>query len=467
MPISAEMAFAPLTTLAKELRARSFTAVELADFFLGRLERLGPKCNAVCTLTRDLAQADAMKADQDLREGRDRGPLHGMPIGIKDLLNVPGYPTTWGAPAFRETEREGEATVVRKLREAGAVIVAKLAMIEMAGGLGYRQGNASWTGPARNPWNTDMWAGGSSSGSGAAVAAGLVPAAIGTETWGSILTPASYCGITGFRPTYGLVSRTGAMALSWTMDKIGPLTRTAADAESILKVIAGKDADDGSKVNVIFKPEVPPHIGPYRIGRLVDPAENVRKPIRENFEKALEVLSALGEVTPVSLPDLPYSVAAGTTIACEMAAAYEPLIANGAVWEMTAPEDRPGAHAAQFIPARDYINAQRIRAIAVRELDKAFEGFDVVVSPATATVAIPLNQDFDATRGGARASQLGAASNLCGLPGLFLPTGFDPRGLPTSMQLVGRAFSDARLLAIGQAYQSKTDWQTSTPDGWM
>jgi aspartyl-tRNA(Asn)/glutamyl-tRNA(Gln) amidotransferase subunit A len=466
MPVAAEFAFAPLTRLARELRAGTFTSVELAEFFLERLARLGPKCNAVCTLCRELALADARKADENLRSNRDRGPLHGMPIGLKDLLNLPGYPTTWGAPAFQETERTGEATVVRKLREAGAVVVAKLAMIEMAGGLGYRQGDASWTGPARNPWNTEMWAGGSSSGSGAAVAAGLVPAAIGSETWGSILTPASYCGITGYRPTYGLVSRAGAMALSWTMDKIGPLTRTAADAAAIIAVIAGQDADDPSTVAVPFEPVQPPFDGPFRIARLVDPSENVRKPIRENFEKALEILGAVGEILPVQLPDLPYSTAAGTTIACEMAAAYEPLIASGAVWEMTAPEDRPGAHAAQFIPARDYINAQRIRAIALREMNKALEGFDAIVAPATATVAVPLGQDFSMAQIGARASQLGAASNLCGLPGLFLPTGFDPRGLPTSMQIVGRPFSDAKLLALGQAYQARTNWHEKSPEGW-
>lgn len=466
MPVAVEFAFAPLSRLARELRTGTFTAVELATFFLDRLERLGPRCNAVCTLCRDLALADARRADADLRAGIDRGPLHGMPLGIKDLLNLPGYPTTWGSPAFRETVREGEATAVRKLREAGAVIVAKLAMIEMAGGLGYRQGNASWTGPARNPWNTDMWAGGSSSGSGAAVAAGLVPAAIGSETWGSILTPASYCGITGFRPTYGLVSLAGAMALSWTMDKIGPLTRTAADAAAILSVISGKDDADPTTQDRPFRIEPPPYDGPYRIGLLADPTENVRKPIRENFEKAVDVLSVCGEVSRVELPNLPYSVAAGTTIACEMAAAFEPLIASGAVWEMTAPEDRPGAHAAQFIPARDYINAQRIRAIAGRELDDLMSRFDAVIAPATATTAIPLDREFSASQVGARASQLGAASTLCGLPGLFLPTGFDPRGLPTSMQLIGPAFSDARLLAIGQAYQLRTDWHDRYPPGW-
>jgi aspartyl-tRNA(Asn)/glutamyl-tRNA(Gln) amidotransferase subunit A len=466
MPLPAQLAFTPLDQLARKLRAGEFTSLELTQFFLDRLTRLGPRCGAVATLCTDLALADARRADEDLKAGRDRGPLHGLPIGVKDLLAIPGYPTTWGAAPFRDTIREGEATVVRKLREAGAILVAKLAMIELAGGLGYRQGNASWTGPAKNPWDESTWAGGSSSGSGAAVAAGLVPAAIGSETWGSILTPASYCGVVGYRPTYGLVSKAGAMALSWSMDKLGPLTRTAADAATLVAAIAGVDPADDSTVDRPFQPVKGPFDGPFRVGILRDPREKVQPAIAQSFAKSLDILATCAELEPVSLPELPYATVAGTLIACEMSAAFEPLVASGAVWELTASEDRPGAHAAQFIPARDYIHALRIRAKMVRALDELFQKFDAIVAPATATTAVALDREFGESQIGFRASQLGAASNVCGLPGLFLPNGFDDHRRPTSIQLVGRAFTDARLLALGQALQARTTWHEQSPKGW-
>jgi aspartyl-tRNA(Asn)/glutamyl-tRNA(Gln) amidotransferase subunit A len=358
---------------------------------------------------------------------------------------------------------EGEATVVRRLREAGAVLVAKLAMIELAGGLGYRQANASWTGPARNPWKRTTWAGGSSSGSGAAVAAGCVPAAIGSETWGSILTPASYCGLTGFRPTYGLVSRAGAMALSWTMDKIGPMTRTVADAQAVLAVIAGHDPADDSSTAHGFLPPLETERGPFRIGLLRDPLERVRPDIKTNFDTAVEVLKGFGTVEPVSLPDFPYSAVASLIIASEMSAVYDPLVVNGDVWKLTAPEDRPGAHASRLIPAKDYIHALRIRHKAQKALDALFAKYDAIVAPATATTAIPIDGEFGSAQVGFRASGLGAAGNIAGLPCVMVPTGFDDDGLPTSMQLTGRAFADVRVAAVAGAYQSKTDWHTKTP----
>ena len=215
--------------LGRLLRDRRVSAVELAEHFLARLERLGPTYNAVVTVLRPQALAEARQRDVELAKGKDRGPLHGIPYGAKDLLAVEGAPTSWGAEPYRGQMLRRDATVVRKLREAGAVLCAKLAMVELAGGMGYNQAFASFTGPGRSPWDRARWSGGSSSGSGSAVSAGLVPFAIGSETWGSIQFPAAFCGVTGLRPTYGRVSRHGAMALSWTMDKLGPIARTAED----------------------------------------------------------------------------------------------------------------------------------------------------------------------------------------------------------------------------------------------
>ena len=232
-----DLAFASIAELGRLLRQKKTSATELANYCLDRLERLGLQLNAVVTVTRERALAEAARADAEIRQGKWRGPLHGIPYGVKDLIATKGYPTTWGAEPYRQQKLETDATIVERLGAAGAVLVAKLAMVELAGGMGYNQANASFTGPGKTPWNTNYWSGGSSSGPGAAVAAGLVPFAIGSETSGSILTPAAYCGATGLRPTYGLVSRHGAMALAWTMDKLGPLARSADDCATVLHVI--------------------------------------------------------------------------------------------------------------------------------------------------------------------------------------------------------------------------------------
>src|SRR6266581_4004333 len=238
--------FLPVRALAARLRARKLTSQELTEGCLDRLERLGPRYHAVVTPMRDSALEEARRADKEIAAGKPRGPLHGIPFGVKDLLATRGVPTTWGAAPYKDQVFDYDATVVERLRRAGAVLVAKLAMVELAGGMGYDHADASFTGPGLSPWNTKFWSGGSSSGPGAAVAAGLVPFAIGSETSGSILTPASYCGVTGLRPTYGLVSRHGAMALSWTLDKLGPMGRTADDCALILAAIAGPDPADES-----------------------------------------------------------------------------------------------------------------------------------------------------------------------------------------------------------------------------
>src|SRR5256885_3476446 len=233
-----ELMYLPVRQLAARVKSRQISPVKLAETCLDRLEKLGPQLNAVVTVMRDSALREAHAAENDIAHGRHKGPLHGIPYGVKDLLATKGVPTAWGAAPYREQVFDYDATVVARLRAAGAVLVAKLAMVELAGGMGYNQADASFTGPGLSPWNTRFWSGGSSSGPGAAVAAGLVPFAIGSETSGSILTPSAYSGVTGLRPTYGLVSRHGAMALSWTLDKLGPMGRTADDCALVLAAIA-------------------------------------------------------------------------------------------------------------------------------------------------------------------------------------------------------------------------------------
>ena len=463
MALSKETAFLSVAELQAGLKEQRWTSVQLTEFFLDRLEQQGSKYNAVVTITRELALNEAKQADAERADGRVRGPLHGIPYGAKDLLAVPGYPTTWGAEPLRKQSIEELATVIRRLREAGAVLVAKLAMIELAGGFGYRQGNASFTGPVKNPWDLSRWAGGSSSGSGAAVAAGLVPFAIGSETWGSIATPASYCGLSALRPTYGRVSKAGAMTLSWTMDKIGPLTRTVADAEAVFAAIAGFDPEDDSTVDRPWKPYEPMDGKRLRIGKLKDPRQKLQPEIKQNLDAVFERLSKSCEIVDLELPDLPFGTVASVIIDCEGAAAFDDFVQSGKHWELTAPEDRPGALAAMLIPAKDYLNALRLRKRMQRELDVNLKSVDAVLDATTATVSCPLDQDFGQYQAGFAGSALGAASNVAGLPAIFLQSGRGEAGLPTSCQLVGRAFSDELLLSLGRRLQSETDWHRAQP----
>src|SRR5689334_6874472 len=239
-----DILFLPVTELAQRIKARKLSPVELAESYLERSRRLGPRLNAYVTLTEKLALEQARAAEKEIAAGQYRGPLHGIPYAAKDLLAVKDYPTTWGARPFANQRFDFDATIIRKLNDAGAVLIGKAAMIELAGGMGYRYASAAFTGPAKNPWNTEHWTCGSSSGSGAIMASGLAAFALGTETWGSILCPSGFCGVSGLRPTFGRVSRAGAMALSYSMDKIGPICRTAGDCDLVLQAIAGHDAED-------------------------------------------------------------------------------------------------------------------------------------------------------------------------------------------------------------------------------
>lgn len=462
-----DFAFLTIGELGRLLRDRRTSAVALAEFFLDRLERLGPAYNAVVTVLREPALAEARERDGELRRGRDRGPLHGIPYGAKDLLAAEGAPTTWGAQPYRDQLLKGDATVVRRLRAAGAILCAKLAMVELAGGMGYNQAFASFTGPGRTPWDTSRWSGGSSSGSGAAVAAGLVPFAIGSETWGSIQFPAAFCGVSGLRPTYGRVSRHGAMALSWTMDKLGPLARSAEDCGMVLAAMAGPDPADPSALADRFEYSPGRHRRRFRLGLLQDATDKTQPEVRRNFEESMGVLREFCEVRDdFRLPDYPYEAMASITIDAEAASAFEDLFQNGRITELTAPEDRIGGYSGQVLLAKDYIRAQRLRRPAAAALDRLLSEVDAVVAPTLPTVAWPIDAPFDKVYpdypGG---SSIGGPANLAGVPGLFLPNGQGEAGLPTSLQLTGRALGESLLLAIGARYQARTDHHRRRPPG--
>jgi aspartyl-tRNA(Asn)/glutamyl-tRNA(Gln) amidotransferase subunit A len=462
-----DLAFHTIAELGRLLRDRKVTAVALAEYFLDRLERLGPNYNAVVTVLRNPALAEARERDAELARGKDRGPLHGIPCGVKDLLAVAGAPTSWGAQPYRDQLLQGDATVVRRLRDAGAVLCAKLAMVELAGGMGYNQAFASFTGPGRTPWDPSRWSGGSSSGSGAAVGAGLVPFAIGSETWGSIQFPAAFCGVTGLRPTYGRVSRHGAMALSWTMDKLGPLARTADDCGLVLAAIAGPDPADPSTLAGRFDHPVRDRRRRFRIGVLRDSSEKTQPEVRRNFEEALSVLRQFCEVRDdLELPDYPYEAMASIVIDAECASAFEPLFQGGRITELTAPEDRIGGYSGQVLLAKDYLRALRLRRPASLALDRLLGTVDAIAAPTLPTVAWPIDAPFDKVYpdypGG---TSIGGPANLSGVPGLFLPNGVGEAGLPTSLQLTGRALREATLLAIGARYQSLTAHHRRRPPG--
>ncbi|MFN8557013.1 MAG: amidase [Dehalococcoidia bacterium] len=464
MAVSASvLARASIRDLGRLLRAGEVSPVDLAEDALRRLDHDGRALNAVVTLTRERALREARRAAAEFAAGHDRGPLHGIPYGAKDLLATAGIPTTWGAEPYREQVFAEDATVVRRLEAAGAVLVAKLAMVELAGGMGYDHPDASLTGPGLNPWYRSAWSGGSSSGSGSAVGARAVPFAIGSETHGSITTPAAFCGVTGLRPTYGRVSRHGAMALAWTMDKIGPLCRSADDCGLVLDAIAGPDPADPTAAARAYRylPGAEPAQG-FRLGVLAGAVEEAQPAVRRRFEEALEVLRSFAVVEEAALPELPYQAVARVTIVAEGASAFADLIASGGIARLRCPADRLTPFAYEAISGADYLRAQRVRARMARELDALCARYDALVAPTLTSVAPPADQPF-AGAPWRRGVPLGAAANVAGLPGVSVPCGFDERGLPVGIHVVGRAFTENRILAVARAYQARTDWHTHLP----
>jgi aspartyl-tRNA(Asn)/glutamyl-tRNA(Gln) amidotransferase subunit A len=467
-----DLFFATIPELNKALTSGEISARELTRAVAKRLETLGPRYNALALLLEPQAIRAAKQVDSDLSRERTRGPLQGIPYGVKDLLSYAGQPTTWGAKPYAAQVFDYSATVITKLSGVGSILVGKLSTVELAGGGGYRYATASLQGPGLNPWDRTRWAGGSSSGPAAAVAAGLVPFAIGTETSGSIVTPASYCGVTALRPTYGLVSRYGAMALSWTLDKIGPIARSAEDCGLILQVIAGKDNNDpgSARKSFYYTPQYARDMKDVRLGFApVDFAEWADPSARPAFQAALEVLKSLGpQFIETKLPDFPYGAVISAVIGSEEASVFEDFIRSGQVDQLADPEQIAGLKANLDLPAITYLKAMRIRRLIQDGFRMLFGDFDALVSPGRFTPALPVNQSLDLDeRSGPTPQDPGmsaliAAANLAGLPALVLPCGF-ANGLPVALQVVGPPFSENTLIAIGRAFQQRTDWHRRRP----
>jgi len=464
-------AYATIDELGAMLRGKQTTSVELTKFYLDRLEKLGPKLNAVVTITRERAMEEAKRADADFASGNHRGrPLLGIPYGVKDLLATKGIPTTYGAEPYRNQVFDYDATVIERLTKAGAVLAAKLAMVELAGGFGYNNADASFTGPGRTPWNTEFWSGGSSSGPGAAVGAGLVAFAIGSETSGSILTPSSFCGVSGLRPTYGAVSRHGAMALCWTLDKLGPMCRTAADCNTVFGEIIGLDEHDPTTISVkwIASSMHAANKRKARIATVKGTYDRVQPAVRDNFLKSVDALKSLGHTVSEieKYPELPYGPVIGVIVDAEGASAFEDVIRDGREKQLRAKADKIGGFEAASTLAVDYIRAQRIRPKIRKALLELFNDHDLIIAPGRSTVAYPVGPNFDEVYKDVRSgpSMIGSM-NLLGAPAVALPNGFGENGLPTSIQMNAAPANETMLMNVAIQLQSATEHHKKTPAG--
>jgi aspartyl-tRNA(Asn)/glutamyl-tRNA(Gln) amidotransferase subunit A len=472
MAISGDIFFATISELSAKLRAKEFSAVELTRAFCDRLEKIGPQHNALALSLRREALSKAREVDGDLKRQRTRGPLQGIPYGAKDLLAVKKHPTTWGSRAFAGQVFDEDATVIQKLDQTGAILIGKLSMIELAGGPSYGTPAASLTGATLNPWDRSRWAGGSSSGPGAAVAAGLVTFALGSETSGSIITPSAFCGITGFRPTYGLVSRHGAMALAWTLDKIGPMCRSADDCALVLHEIAGADPQDpgSARKGFPYAPQFDRKVSDFTVGYAPVDFERVPSDARAAFDGALQAVKALGvKLKEVEIPDFPYDALARTIISAEAASIFEDFIRGSGVEQMADRTQAAGLKAALDIPAIDYLKAMRIRSLVRQAFRDLFVDVDLLLAPARNAPAPPASGPLRGV-GGAGAPVgagrgLGAiipAGNLAGLPAISLPCGL-AGGLPVGISFIGRPYFDNHVIGMGRAFQMHTDWHRRRP----
>jgi Asp-tRNA(Asn)/Glu-tRNA(Gln) amidotransferase A subunit family amidase len=462
-----EIAFLPVTALATLIESKRITSTELTKIYLDRLKKYGETLKCVVTLTEELALKQAADADAEIKAGRYRGPLHGIPWGAKDLLATKGIKTTWGATPYKDQVIDVDATVVERLREAGAVLVAKLSMGALA------QGGVWFGGSTRNPWNTERSSSGSSAGPGAATAAGLVGFSIGTETLGSIISPSVTNGVTGLRPTYGRVSRYGAMALSWTMDKIGPMCRSVEDCVLVLNAIYGGDGKDDTctdaplEWNSISTPpsgggagKPAPPLASLKIGYIqkeFEGAPNNPNPTdaqRQTFSgrsamyaEALDVFRKAGaKLEPMAMPDFP-SQAIGFVLSAEAAAAFDDLTRNKeqlASLTGQSPGDWPNTfRSSRFIPAVEYIRAMRARRLLLQKMDELMSQYDVFLSPAPGSSSLQV-------------------TNLTGHPAIVLKSGFIDN-MPQSIMLTGRLYDEATLCRVALAYEQATEWHKRNP----
>jgi aspartyl-tRNA(Asn)/glutamyl-tRNA(Gln) amidotransferase subunit A len=464
-PVTPDVLELSVTELGPLFRSRKLSPVAVTQAYLDRIERLNGRFNAFQTVTADLALAQAHAAETEIARGKHRGPLHGVPWGAKDLLATAGIETSWGAEPCRGQVFDTDATVVRKLRDAGAVLLGKLAMVEFAGGLGYRFANASISGPGRNPWNTDHWTGGSSSGAGAAVAASLVGFAVGTETWGSILCPSAFCGITGLRPTYGRVSRAGGMVCSWTFDKIGPLARSASDCRLILQAIGGADPADptSSSEKLAIAPRSGKSLSKIRAARIDLDFSKVGEPeVKDGFNRAVDELRVAGlHIEDAKLPEFPASEIAGLIITAEALSSFEKFFRDGSVAKLKDPYAQHQVEINQGLRGDDLIKAWRMRRVLQQKMAEFFSHYDVILTPNFMSVASRVDEDL--YKALPYSDPVGAVGNACGLPALALPCGFGKQHLPIGFQIVGAPFDEATLLDLGDLYQKRTDFHRQRP----
>jgi Asp-tRNA(Asn)/Glu-tRNA(Gln) amidotransferase A subunit family amidase len=440
-----ELAFLPVTELAPLVRARKVTSTDLTKMYLARLKKYSPKLFNVITLTEDLALEQAARADEEIHAGHYRGPLHGIPYGVKDLLNTKGIKTTWGAEPFENQIPTYNATVIDRLENAGAVLVAKLSMGAMARG-------ERWLGnQTKNPWNIEEGSGGSSAGPASATAAGLVGFSVGSETLGSILGPSSRCGVTGVRPTYGRVSRYGAMTLSWTLDKVGPLCRSAEDCALVLHVIHGPDGHDVTAIDAPFDWEPALPISSLKIGYVKSEFDKVSgtnaAELKQIYADALDALRQAGaKLEPVDLPETPVNYLWTVIESSEAAAAFDDITRDAEVDKLSGqgPGDWPNTfRSARVIPAVEYIRAMRVRTLMQRTMAEFMEKWDVIVTPSTgATVGI---------------------GNLIGCPQVAQPCGHLNGNSAQSIHFFGRPWEEGSPLRVARAFEQATQWHKMHP----
>jgi aspartyl-tRNA(Asn)/glutamyl-tRNA(Gln) amidotransferase subunit A len=462
-----ELFYLSVSELAKRIESKKLSPVDLTRVYLDRSQKLGPRFNAYAQITPETALEQAKAAEKEIQRGHYRGPLHGIPYAAKDLLAIKGLPTTWGAKPYASQVFDYNATVVEHLNRVGAVMIGKAAMIELAGGMGYRFASASLQGEAKNPWDTTRWSCGSSSGSGAIVAAGLAAFAIGTETWGSIICPSAFCGVSGLRPTYGRVSRYGAMALAPSMDKIGPLARSAEDCARIFAAIAGHDPRDRSTLPIdraafTYSPSIELRSRPLKLGWLTNAWKSLEPSIAKPVDAAVKILKKFfSSVKNAALPVGPWEDAGGIIVAVEGAASFRSLIRSGRVSELTDPLGQIAGYVNEQYSAADYLQALKVREILQKKMEELFESFDVLVTASQPVPATPL--DLNLETGLVFPDPLGAIGNLCGLPALSVPCGFTEKNLPAGLQFIARAGDDIAVLQAARAFQQHTDWHKRHP----
>jgi len=459
-----DLSYLSIRELGYLLRDRQIGPVELTRHALDRLDSIGRGLNAVVTLTGDIALDQARLAEDEMLGGLYRGPLHGIPYGLKDVIAAVGAPTTWGAEPFRHRSFAEDATVTRRLRQAGAVLCAKLATIEIAGGMGYDHPAACLTGATLNPWDLSRWASGSSSGPAAAVAAGAVPFAIGSDTSGSILFPAAFTGVAGLRASYGRVSRAGAMALSWTLDRLGPMCRTADDCGLVLEAIAGQDAADPSSLDCPYhySGRTPQRSG-FRFGVVEGADEGAEPEVAANFRASLGVLAEIGTIETITLPEFPYAAMVRTIVAAEGYAGFEDFIIAGRCTELDAAKARVFRLASAAIPAHDYIRAQRVRRIAAEAFASVAGQFDALVAPSLGIVAIPADERFEPNLPAASPRPLNHAGVLAGSPTISVLNGLGAGGLPSGLQFAGVMLAENVVIDAAAAFEERAGHESLRP----